>query len=275
MDLADIDGDGLADAVYATSNPQDAGNSSLRVRRNHGRGFGPDEKIAGTPWKTGLGLGDPGRRIADFDGDSAADVLTFGEVDASGTPTVRLHLSRGTRPMVDADLGFESGFMNPQGGWTTSKLGDFDGDGLTDVVSFVQTGTWSDEYSIHPMLKLRVLRQNRSYPLYSSDRLLSISDEGNPLPAVEVFYASKDAIAPASPGTCTYPQRCLQQPFLWCVCSRRRRAVRQTSTGGSSTATKRPRWTSAAEASSALGQSASSTCRPAPRPSPPSITSSR
>jgi hypothetical protein len=164
---ADINGDGLPDAVHALSRkvfdpdgPLDVP-GSLTARLNTGNGFGPDSVSPSNYYDPYVCCEyaplnpnyDRGVRMADFNGDGKTDVLVFrNELANAPDPAknnVQLYVWRSGGP-VD-DNGFSVGRFeresrltvgagayarSPEGGhgWTDQQLLDVNGDGMLDIV---------------------------------------------------------------------------------------------------------------------------------------------
>lgn len=194
MDLhfADVNGDGLTDAVYPLS--------GLTTQLNSGNGFGPlrpgpaQYSNPAGPWQ---GPPDRGVRIVDFNGDGRDDVLVFHD----GTPTGPGDYQRGLQLYVWQDGGFVRVPVNraldrvPEPGsfesWHAAQPLDIDGDGMLDLVH-VEDGAPDH---------LRVLKRRGGPP----DQLLGVG-VGAVGPRVQIAYTGlADA---AVPGQCSYPQNC-------------------------------------------------------------------
>ncbi|HEX2134076.1 MAG TPA: FG-GAP-like repeat-containing protein [Actinophytocola sp.] len=117
--VADVNGDGRADIVTFTH----GGDADVHVALSTGSGFGPAAK-----WHDSFAMGRTTPRLADVDGDGAADLVAF-----ANDPTADVHVA----------LSTGSGFGTPAK-WhdffaLTAEfpyVGDFDGDGRSDIVTF-------------------------------------------------------------------------------------------------------------------------------------------
>lgn len=181
--FADVNGDGLADAVYPFS--------GLRVQLNSGNGFGPfldgpEGYVQPTPKPLGGHQFDEGLRMADFNGDGADDVLVL------TTPGVHLYTWTGS--------GFEraDGLNGTMGvptfnGWAPTQPLDIDGDGMLDMIHV------QDDH-------LRLLKRVGGMP----DKITAIGIR-NVGPRAEIEYATLargGLNVPHVPLSCSYPQVC-------------------------------------------------------------------
>nr|WP_163017291.1 FG-GAP-like repeat-containing protein [Streptomyces chartreusis] len=144
----DFNGDGLQDA--AVIKWVDNASPSLSIRYNTGNGFAPAVKFTELPRWIGAneGLhGDNGLRIADMDGDSRADFVFFHKRTTDGA--MPASWAGGSRDYAGATILYTSGRHQDLEGaastvfgeWGFSQLGDFNGDGRIDFVSFVGDAT--------------------------------------------------------------------------------------------------------------------------------------
>jgi RHS repeat-associated protein len=193
MVLADLNGDGLKDAVYFAGTGQGAS-----VRWNTGNGFLPNSPLSNTLDTDVDVVGDRGSRVADIDGDGREDIVAFRHAKFGGADDIVIHSFRGT-DIMSIHLPWDPGTAGQYEGWSSSQLGDFDGDGLLDIVQ-VDGAT-------------RVLRQVEHH----RDRLWAVSDEGDETPRELFDYTNHwwDG-APASQG-CAYPVLCSRRgmPVVW------------------------------------------------------------
>jgi FG-GAP-like repeat len=129
--FADINGDGLVDAVYV---------NGLATQVNSGRGFGP--LIEGPadyvePYETEASDFSQGFRIVDFNNDGRQDILIWHH----GTPAGATDYFRGLQLYVWGDDGFKRVALNRSAGQSFAILGwpatqplDIDGNGVLDLV---------------------------------------------------------------------------------------------------------------------------------------------
>lgn len=117
----DFDGDGWEDLITFKrgSDPK------VYVASNYGSGFGP-----GKVWHSYFAANDEVPAVGDFNGDGKDDIVTF---------------TRGTNPRVYVALSDGTKFVNAgtwhtwfASGTETPKVGDFNGDGADDIVSFAR-----------------------------------------------------------------------------------------------------------------------------------------
>jgi hypothetical protein len=138
-ELADVNGDGLADIVGFGSDgtyvSQNIGNGQFTSPMFVSPNFGQSTSAGG--W-TSNDLYP--RELADINGDGSADIVAFG---ATGV-TYALGKSDGTFGPPTANIG-NFGTSTPAGGWTSQNLyprllGDVTGDNKADIVGFGGTG---------------------------------------------------------------------------------------------------------------------------------------
>ena len=121
--LGDFDGDGRTDVIAFESN------GGFYVWRSNGNGFNPF-----TQWgANGADLALQGRyHLGDFNGDGRTDIVSF---ESNGGFYV--WLSTGSGFAYGGQWGANGADLAPQGRY---QLGDFNGDGKTDIISFESNG---------------------------------------------------------------------------------------------------------------------------------------
>lgn len=134
--VADVDGDGLDDLVYARD-------AAVRIRRNTGSGFGPEIVTGVSTLVNGGSTLLPllaGAGAPDFDGDGRQDLLLMrGTISLVGPPWYyEGFLSTGT--------GFQSLFTTPAA-FDAAPL-DMNGDGLTDLAYRDRATGWQTRRSL-------------------------------------------------------------------------------------------------------------------------------
>jgi len=197
LHLADVNGDGLRDAVYPLS--------GLRTQLSTGRGFSP--MIPGPP---GYSLPpmplekDTGIRIADFTNDGADDVMLLlrGE-PTSATDTqhgVQLYTWRGggfQRVAVNAPNGLGAGIYHQDSGMSSTQPLDVDGDGVLELVRLRPADGPSPQ-------SIQILKRTGGQP----DLMTAVDVTDGP--RVEVGYttlANRAVHQPAS-SSCGFPLTC-------------------------------------------------------------------
>jgi len=194
----DFNGDGLADVLLVAKNY-----ASATVLWNTGYGLttGPTlTNVIPSDQFTDV-------RVADVNGDGRDDLVAF-----KNATTVLV--SKGDGTFVKKDVAGDGGTLDPDAGspeppgWagtqlgvgrSTSQVGDFDGDGLTDIVRI------SGGY-------LKVLVQNPGY----LDRLQTVTDQGTAWYREKVSYSTMWSERPGLVGStaCAYPLICLRRGLI-------------------------------------------------------------
>lgn len=130
-ETGDVNGDGYADilAFVRGTNPGDSRTGDVFVSLSNGSSFGP-----AAIWNGFFCVGDEICKVADVNGDGRADILAF---------------NRGTNADVFVGLAFSTGTGFATGnkwhdffcaGVEVCDVGDFNGDGRADVVTFLRNG---------------------------------------------------------------------------------------------------------------------------------------
>jgi RHS repeat-associated protein len=196
--FGDFNGDGLEDALLYEATDT----SPAKILWNTGNGYVPSTSPIALPRDTGWAYAggmrpfvDEGIRVVDVNGDGRADIVSFHKLP---TPDITVLFSKGTGQFTRVDLGEDPGFRQTLGGWATSQLGDFNGDGRPDIVT-INNGN------------MVVLEQSPTYP----DRLLSVKDELTPWAREEIKYSNEWSDNPdeKSNYTCAYPLHCIRHGF--------------------------------------------------------------
>ncbi|WP_338675277.1 D-alanyl-D-alanine carboxypeptidase family protein [Streptomyces sp. SCSIO 30461] len=192
----DVNGDGLLDAASVHWTDED-GVSEIRVRYSTGAGFGPAVRLSVLPEFPQARWGperDMGVRVADMDRDGRDDFVIFhGKTESNPwgenyAGITILYATGARKQLTDAATSFR--------GWRLSQLGDFDGDGWTDIVTYDDGG-------------LDVLTNGGQ----AVDLLTEVSDEHSSWPREKITYATEWSSQPravnAAPGA--YPTVPLRQ----------------------------------------------------------------
>ncbi|MFK4087487.1 DUF2961 domain-containing protein [Kribbella sp. NPDC020789] len=133
LDVGDFDGDGRDDIVTFTRGTA----ATVYVALSDGKSF----LGSGWKWHGHFAVGTEIPDVGDYNGDGRDDIATF----TGGTAgDVYVATSTGTGFTGDGDLWHE--WFAPNG--EVPGSGDFDGDGLSDIVTFTQ-GTNADVYVAH------------------------------------------------------------------------------------------------------------------------------
>ncbi|XXX73575.1 RHS repeat-associated core domain-containing protein [Sorangium sp. So ce134] len=199
--MADLNGDGLRDRVLAVVLPQNV--TALDLKWNTGKGFAHQHTRFGY-----LGYSvprNPGTlQVADVDGDGRDDFIVTGDDPPEIRITQVLSL-----PTIQGDDGWRTTTVaDPSARITAVRHGDFNGDGLLDLMYLAERCSSSIEGPTSPCIwgtkvgSLRVLVQQSTV----IDVVDEVLDEGGAL-REEIEYA-RQRTDPAEPAACAYPQVC-------------------------------------------------------------------
>ncbi|XYH92483.1 FG-GAP-like repeat-containing protein [Sorangium sp. So ce1128] len=201
--LADVNGDGLSDALWVRG-------SSVELSVNTGNGLGPAVTLSdpGLAEVLDLVTGESGRKVIepfDLDRDGRDDLLVSisdwinpGPPEPHTTDRLIALLSVGDGTFLREDISWEE----PETGTHYSPIpagdamwhGDFDGDGRADVLT------------LHGSSLEVTLATGNDVELLSG-----VSDGDEPRSyRVQVRYGRTDP-ASSPPASCTYPQRCVRR----------------------------------------------------------------
>lgn len=134
--FGDFNGDGLADVISL-----DPVSKNLFLSWNTGNGFGPATQLVNTPWTTGSYK----VIVADINRDGRADLIVFHDKPSRA---ITMMLSKGDGTFTSVDIPNADPGLNTPEGWTTSTIGDFNGDGLLDIAEVTGAAPTSDVLSI-------------------------------------------------------------------------------------------------------------------------------
>lgn len=220
--FGDFNGDGLEDVIEPDINPAAAANGTYWLRWNTGNGFGPRIPIQ-MPFGNGAIYNPDGTintnqpalyfqiYVADVNHDGRADLVIFSNYSGS-TPasTLTILLSNGDGTFSSwGNTGSGWGGIFTQQGSGTGTIGDFNGDGFTDLL-WLQGDNSSNGYqsTTSPIpAALQVLMQVPQI----NDRIAAVTDEGSAWPRETVSYALQWSDKPEAVLPCAYPQRCLNR----------------------------------------------------------------
>jgi RHS repeat-associated protein len=230
--LVDLNGDGLPDALYPRG-------PDTQIRWNLGNGFAPLEQLASPirPADSASQAPELGLRVGDFDGDGRQELVSFDNNDVPGQEQIRLFRLRGaeiagaelsdpgegTAPLQHTEKPAGGDAHTVQDGWPYCTLGDFNGDGLADLLQTRVEGP--DDSRAFRML---VLVQEPAFV----DLLSEVADAGAPEPRESISYArvrSEEPLAQGgqggdpqgggaqdagSQGPCAWPSPCVRRGLV-------------------------------------------------------------
>jgi len=163
-------------------------------------------------------------RVADMNRDGRADLVLFHH---SPTDGITVLLSRGDGVFIPASpLGtaglwlyqaqYQGGYLaTPEDPYSTSKLGDFNGDGFPDIVRLSDAvcspnppPPSGEDYGMTcSSADLRALIQTPHY----ADRLKSVKDSPTAWARETISYSTRWSDKPEPSEPCAYPKRCLKR----------------------------------------------------------------
>lgn len=194
--MADLNGDGLRDRVAAVL--LQGNRTALDMAWNSGKGFVYDLGYDGY----GVARHPGTLQVADIDNDGRDDFINIGPESIS---IIRLD----AMPVLDWDKGWRTWpAAAPSARITAMRYGDFNGDGLLDLMYLAERCSSAIEASTSAcgsgtkVGSLRVLLQQSTV----IDVVEGVLDEGG-MPREEIEYARQWTDVP-EPATCAYPQLC-------------------------------------------------------------------
>jgi RHS repeat-associated protein len=227
--LGDFNGDGLQDSIYYDPDATDhidSGQVYGDLRWNTGNGFSP-------PIKVFLDELNPGRhevsvRVADMNHDGRADLVIFHHKPVEGTAIL---ISRGDGTFTPVPPGYDqpglwlypwqllggsSGY--PEDPYSTSKIGDFNGDGFPDIIRLTDAVCTPEQKAPGDKDSISTLGFDCSeawvYALLNrphfADLLMSVKDEPTLWPRETIRYSTSWSDKPEHSTYCIYPKRCIK-----------------------------------------------------------------
>jgi RHS repeat-associated protein len=218
--LADLNGDGLKDAVfpfYPEPDPRDPTGpvTDIKVRWNTGYGFGPAEVLRdanasafGVDVRTGW---DSGLRVADVNGDGRDDLIQF--VSTGTRRGIWVFEARNVHRIERTafrsyQVTTDPGRIDMTYGWKSASIGDFDGDGMVDILAIPTQATSTFRTHLNTTIRpdlLTLIADSKaissSYRYFTSER---------------VVYSTQLA-APSDSGVVprvVYPQRAIKRGIV-------------------------------------------------------------
>ncbi|WP_104983893.1 RHS repeat-associated core domain-containing protein [Sorangium cellulosum] len=218
--MADLNGDGLRDALLFEVNPSSGGmNTGFNVSWNTGKGFiGPRLRYTGTPnyWYHSAPVYPAALQVADVDEDGRDDIISVrndfpyspGFGDHAAIYLHQLLVSPAALTRSDATVR-TTRIATHTGRIGAVRHGDFNGDGLLDLMYFAERCTSGDDDdpasgcepgthvgSVHVLLQQSTV----------TDVVQAVLDGGTTR-LEEITYAREWTDAPERPS-CVYPQVC-------------------------------------------------------------------
>ena len=178
----DFNGDGLEDYLLI---PPSGSGAKGQMLWNTGNGLVVDPKPQGITQGEYLEM-----RVADMNGDGRDDLVSFGKT------FTQVVISKGDGTWAWATVAPDGGTLDDTHGRGTSQVGDFNGDGKTDIVRIAKN---------HMMLLTNAGTQG--------DRLRTVGDVGAGLAAQTVVYDTNwtDHMESLSNFSCSYPTICTRR----------------------------------------------------------------
>jgi RHS repeat-associated protein len=188
----DFNGDGLEDEFSAQ---YDGAGQVLHawVRWNMGTGYGPRQEVPDFFPDMDIS-GQTRTMVADLDGDGKDDLISLRQPGANGQPALVVALSDGHGGFAKSNIPGGPGLFDALETYTTTRIGDFNGDGRPDLVNFTDPKT------------LVVRLQDPQY----NERLMTVAEEPTPWDSLTVVYDTQWSDKPEATQPCAYPLACLR-----------------------------------------------------------------
>jgi RHS repeat-associated protein len=229
--FADVNGDGLQDAIQATNDLR------VRVRLNTGRGFEPPYLATDFHFSDALTELTEYRerfRVGDFNGDGRDDLLFLNaddvgeaECGASTTAEPELFLSDGrllrrvhnafpSMPLRWKSIGYPpAGFIRR--GWAGTSIGDIDGNGIPELVQ-LEGEDWDNlRFGVYALQYQTSTGTRRSFKS-PEEHIVRIKNGFQEIEQVSYANLSTppDQVEPPGPfytpgSSCAWPQQCLKR----------------------------------------------------------------
>jgi len=221
----DLNGDGLQDAIEAeliySQDLNQPPHWEYFLRWNTGRGYEPHQSVSIRPWLAQHPQARYEYRIRDMNNDGRADIVALvadpplNEADSSFWSDIYVLYSNGDGTFQPVDVQQEPGMY--LGKWkdgeyvgssfSTTQMGDFNGDGRVDIVRSLPGPSRIEALIQQPADALN------HQALNALDRLQSVWDEKDASPAASMTYSTDWSDKPETEKPCAYPVHCMTRGF--------------------------------------------------------------